>query len=364
MKKTTFLMIALLYVTQLVVAQRPILENPKSWSMIVLPDIQNYSKWERNQPILDLMTAWIAENIDSLNIQMVLCVGDLVEQNDLINQGHDGNQTGKQQWEMVSRSFGRLDNKVPYILATGNHDYNVDKQGIRHSRYNEYITIEKNWLNRKAIVQNATNEHGEPTLENSAFEIKRLHGQDYLFLNIEFAPRDTIVTWAQRVASLPQYKNHRVILLTHAYLNNKDQRTSKHPKWFTYEPYAIDRVVQKSPMIPLPDANHGEQIWEKLVNPSGNIEMVISGHISGEGYRMDRNKQGKAVHQMLFDTQSEGGGHRNGNGGDGWIRILEFFPDNKTVKVKTFSPLFGASPKTESLAWKNDERNEFTLSFD
>ncbi|WP_449398603.1 hypothetical protein [Chryseobacterium wanjuense] len=44
---------------------------------------------------------------------------------------------------------------------------------------------------------------------------------------------------------------------------------------------------------------------------------------------------------MLFDMQSEGGGHRNGNGGDGWLRIIEFYPDNKTVKVKTYS-LFSA----------------------
>ena len=27
-----------------------------------------------------------------------------------------------------------------------------------------------------------------------------------------------------------------------------------------------------------------------------------------------------------------------GNGGDGWLRIMEFMPDGKTIKIKTFSP--------------------------
>ena len=62
---------------------------------------------------------------------------------------------------------------------------------------------------------------------------------------------------------------------------------------------------------------------------------------------------------MLFDAQAIGGD----NGGDGWIRILEFYPDGKTVKVKTFSPLFAVSPATQGMAWKHDSENEFTFYF-
>lgn len=366
MKKSTCFLIALALLAQLGSAQttKPTLENAKSWSLVLVPDVQNYVKWQRNQPILDLMTTWIATQVDSLNIKMVLCAGDLVEQNNIINQGHDGDQSGRQQWAATTNAFGKLDGKVPYILASGNHDYSIDRAGGRSSFYEEYVRIERNPLNQKAIVQNATNEQGKPTLENSAFEVKDPSGKDYLFINLEYAPRDTMVNWAKNVAALPQYKDHRVILLTHAYLNSKDKRTDKHPQWFTYEPYAVDRVIQKSAMVPLPNANHGEQIWEKLVYPSSNIELVLCGHISGEGYRVDENSVHKNVHQMLFDMQSAGGGHRNGNGGDGWIRILEFFPDSKTVKVKTYSPLFGASPTTSDLAWKKDSRNEYQMEFD
>ena len=66
---------------------------------------------------------------------------------------------------------------------------------------------------------------------------------------------------------------------------------------------------------------------------------------------------------MMFNTQAIGGGFA-GNGGDGWLRLLEFMPDKKTIKAKTFSPLFAVSPSTRYLAWKTDKKNEFTFVLD
>ena len=55
--------------------------------------------------------------------------------------------------------------------------------------------------------------------------------------------------------------------------------------------------------------------------------------------RRDKNAAGKAVNQMMFNVQVLGGGWE-GNGGDGWLRILEFMPDGRTIQVRTYSPLF------------------------
>lgn len=55
------------------------LQNPESFSMILLGDPQGYIKYDINQPLFELQTAWIADNIDNLNIKAVLCTGDLVE---------------------------------------------------------------------------------------------------------------------------------------------------------------------------------------------------------------------------------------------------------------------------------------------
>lgn len=368
MRKTVLISIAFILFQSGLKAQesykKPALENKDSWSMIVIPDPQNYVKWTRNQPLFDLMMAWIEENLDSLNVRMVVCVGDLVELDDILIPGIDGNTSAPKQWNYISDAFKRLDGKVPYIAATGNHDYSINRDGERTTRYNEFFPADKNFLNTKHLVQNTRNVQDIHTLENAVLELKSLNGKDYLFMTVEYAPRDTVVNWARRVASLEQYKNHRIVLTTHAYMNTKNERSTAENKWFAYEPFYIDNVVEKSERITLPKSNNGKQIWDKLVYPSSNFSMVLCGHISGEGYRADKNVSGKSVHQLLFDTQSEGGGHRNGNGGDGWIRIMEFLPDNKTVKVKTFSPLFAISPKTQQFAWKRDAKNEFDLNMD
>lgn len=171
-------------------------------------------------------------------------------------------------------------------------------------------------------------------------------GGNFLLLTLEFAPRDTIVAWAKKVTGLEKYKNHTVIILTHSYLDSDNKQIEK-------ERY------------PITDGNYGAAIWQKLVQPSTNIQMVFSGHIGGTnnarehvGFRVDKNAAGKIVNQMAFNAQAMGGGW-NGNGGDGWLRILEFLPDGKTVKVKTFSPFFAISPTTQQFAWRTAPYDEF-----
>ena len=60
-------------------------------------------------------------------------------------------------------------------------------------------------------------------------------------------------------------------------------------------------------------------------------------------FRTDKNSTGKNVAQMMFNAQTADG-QWHGNGGDCWLRIMEFMPDGKTIKIKTFSPLFALLP--------------------
>ncbi len=330
----------------------PQLSSPDSWSIIMLPDPQTYVKFGRNQPLFELMTSWISENIDHLNIQMVLCPGDLVEQNEMINpDGKVANQPSKQQWESVSRAFERLDGKVPYITALGNHDYGFKSIENRKSNFNQYFPVDKNHLNQKLLREVALNAEGIPTLENAVFEFTSPHGRKMLFITMEFAPRDNIVNWAKQVVNAEKYKDHTVVLLTHSYLGAPDKHIIK-------ENYPIE------------DGNYGKAIFDKLVKPSSNIQMVFSGHIGSPddfrahvAFRTDRNAANQKVQQMAFNAQALGGGWM-GNGGDGWLRILEFMPDGKTVLVKTFSPLFAISPTTQKHAWDKADYNEFSFELD
>ena len=62
--------------------QVPKLSHPDSWSLVVIPDVQAYTERPRNHGILDLMNAWIVDNVEPLRIQQVLFTGDLVFRND------------------------------------------------------------------------------------------------------------------------------------------------------------------------------------------------------------------------------------------------------------------------------------------
>jgi hypothetical protein len=120
----------------------------------------------------------------------------------------------------------------------------------------------------------------------------------------------------------------------------------------------------------VPDRNFGAAIWKKLIQPSTNIEMVLAGHIGAPddakahvAFRTEKNAGGKKVNEMVFNAQAMGGGWY-GNGGDGWLRILEFLPDGKTVQVKTFSPLFAISPTTQKFAWRTAPYDQFSFELE
>jgi hypothetical protein len=354
MKKSLLtLLIITVFCSQLVAQSgQPQLENEESWTMIVLPDPQTYIKFEQNQPVFSLMTRWIKQNKEKLNIELVLCEGDLVEQNNIpVGDGVNGDQNSQQQWTAVREAFSVLDTVVPYILCTGNHDYGSKSAENRYSQLNAYFQPQQLMATNRILAGMLPNFSGEKTLENAWYEFVSPHNTKYLIFSLEFNARDTIVQQARQIMAQEMYQNHRGIILTHSYM----------------KPMTQDNARIEKEGYPLRDVTHGQELWERLIAPSTNIEMVFCGHIGGikrfeenVGYRNDANAGGKDVHQMVFNAQTAGGGW-HGNGGDGWLRILEFLPDKKTVIVKTFSPLFAFSPSTIEQAWRNESYDRFSF---
>lgn len=331
---------------------QPALENKDSWTMIVLPDPQTYIKNEINQPIFSIMTRWIKKNKKKLNIGLVMCEGDLVEQNNIAQaDGISGDQTSLQQWKNVSESLGILDTIVPYIVCTGNHDYGTRSSENRYSQLNSFFPIQKMKETQKILAGRMKNAQGEKTLENAYYEFIAPDKTKFLILSLEFDPRDTIVQQAKEIIARKRYKDYKQIVMTHSYMKSMADHNER-----------IKKDAYK-----LKDVTYGEFLWQKLISQSENIEMVFCGHIAGTngfeesvGYRKDLNKGKKMVHQILFNAQADGGGWQ-GNGGDGWLRILEFLPDHQTVIVKTFSPFFAASPSTIDQAWRNAPYDHFKI---
>jgi len=331
-------------------AYRLSLSDPESFSFILLGDPQGYIKYDINQPLFELQTLWIADNIDNLNIKGVLCTGDLVEQNEnlVLNRGML-NQTSREMWQAVSNSFKRLDGKVPYIISCGNHDYGYRSSENGKTHFPEYFPIERNKTWYDCIVAVYPNRNGVESLENSAFCFNDPRWGKLLVVCNEFAPRDEVLDWSRDLINKEEWKDAKVIYITHSLLDERSGARTDN------EPYKI------SP------ANWGQQVWDKLIYPSHNIVLAICGHEGDVGdfedsiaYRVDGNIDGRKVHQMMFNVQTLGGGWE-GNGGDGWLRILEFKPDGHTIGVRTYSPLFGISPSTKHLANRTAPYDRFDM---
>ena len=115
------------------------LQDPNSFMMVVFGDPQGYTKYDINQPLYELSTVWISDNVENLNIKAVLFTGDLVEQNENIVRNRKMlNQTSKQMWEWSSHCLERLDGRVPYIIAGGNHEYGYVRGDEPFTHYREW----------------------------------------------------------------------------------------------------------------------------------------------------------------------------------------------------------------------------------
>ena len=212
-------------------ADRQNLENEDSFSMIILGDPQGYTKYDINQPIFELCTAWIADNVEHLNIKAVLCTGDMVEQNENITMNRKMlNQTSREMWESASRSMARLDGKVPYIISGGNHDYGYQKSENGRTKLPEYFPFERNSCWRDCLVADFPNRNGDISMENAAFEFHDKNWGDILVITTEFAPRPDVLDWARDLAGSEKFRGHKVIAMTHSYLKQRSAEYTKNTR--------------------------------------------------------------------------------------------------------------------------------------
>jgi hypothetical protein len=85
------------------------------------------------------------------------------------------------------------------------------------------------------------------------------------------------------------------------------------------------------------DVSDGEELWNNLVAKHENFVLTLNGHVlvDGLGRTVTATPGGRDVHQLLVNFQMKP------NGGDGWLRLLEFRPDGQTVQAYDYSPTRG-----------------------
>lgn len=278
-----------------------------SFILAVLPDTQFYSL--RFPGLLHAQTGWIASNARRLGIRYVMQLGDIVNNNTDL------------EWEHAAEGFSVLDGVVPYAIVPGNHDFGPSGDASnRDTGLNAYFSFET-----AAAMPTFGGAFVDGELNNT-FHLFSAGGRDFIIIALEWGPRDEVVAWANEV--MEQHPNRWGIMITHAYLNNNDLR---YDHTDTVNPQDFNPHAYRTPGT----KNDGEQLWQKLIRHHRFV-MVLNGHVLGDGtgYLASRTDLGHTCHQMLANYQMRE------LGGEGYLRLLEFSNNGRSVRVLTYSPLY------------------------
>ncbi len=246
---------------------------------------------------------WLAAKRDSLNMAIVLHVGDIVDYNNIIH------------YERASAGFKILDEaKVPYAVCLGNHDTdavgentgsaapgNTNTNLRQTGKFNSYFPVERFRIQKGRFEENKS---------DNAYYIFRAGGLKWLVVSLEFCARPAPVDWANTV--IQRYPKHNVIILTHSHLT------------------AAGIIDQRN-------AGYGDlspqQIFDRMITKHPNIKFVFSGHTGTSVYRVDKGENGNLIYQILQDYQGQ-------DAGGGYIRLLEIDPRAGTLSGKMYSPFY------------------------
>lgn len=300
-----------------------------TFTLVVLPDTQNYVSTSANEAIMGAQTRWVAAQRDALDVAFVSQVGDLV-----------GIATSTVQWERASRHMAVLDAAgVPSAVLPGNHDMDLAtgaaplyRQHFPVSRYagaawNGPVARYGGYLGQGQFGPDAVDRQNM-----DSYALFTAGGMDFLLLSLEFNPSDAALAWARRV--LAAHPDRRAVVATHSYLDLTG---------------AFTRQVSRAD-----GGNSGQDLWDDLVRPSCSVFLVVSGHFSdavqAEARRTDTNACGRPVHAVLTDYQDRP------RGGDGWLRLYTFDPAADQIRATTYSPTLDR--------YETDADSAFVLPYD
>lgn len=291
--------------------------------VIGLPDTQYYTSILNggNNEMFKAQTQWIADHRVDSNIVYVSQLGDCVE-----NGNNGGNDI---EWKRADTAMKKIENPsvpiphgIPYSICVGNHDQGtIYNPNSPTTFYNQYFG-EARFAGRPYYGGH----YG--TNNDNSFQFFSGGGIDFIHIALEYNDNSNsngqgsstdvetlqaVLNWADSL--LKAHPNRKAIISTHRLLSTGN---------------------------PAPFEGPGQKIYDDLKdNP--NLFLMLCGHVSGQGRRSD-TFNGNTVHSLLSDFQ----GYTNG--GNGWMRVMQFIPSSNLLTVRTFSPTAGALPNATEIA--------------
>jgi len=278
-------------------------ESQDPFTLVVLPDTQYYTTAGRagTPEMFTAQTAWIAENVEGLNIQFVLHEGDITDSNDTAS------------WLNAVFSLSLLDGVVPYALAVGNHDGLGTTVG-NTTGFNTHFPVSE--------YENLSTFGGifETSKLDNCYHLFSAGGVDWLILALEFGPRDVVLAWADGV--IASHPDRRVIVVTHAHVYYDDRL---HGSLDSHSARPIESYGRE---------NNGDDVWQEILQPHANVAFVFNGHVVGDGQGrvVSTGDLGNSVYQMLANYQMKPGG------GFGFLRLIRLYPAYDRLQATSYSP--------------------------
>ncbi len=284
---------------------RPRATVGSDFTVAVLPDTQFYACGCSGglTDTFAAQTAWIVEQVEALDTRAVVHLGDCVQNGD----------DAPAEWSLAEAAMlGIEDYPLPYSIAVGNHDQsppgNTDGTTLYNATFGATRFTPFPWY---AGHQGDDNDNHAVLFDAG--------GVGWVVVSLEYddTPDEAVLDWLD--STLSSHADRRAIVVTH---------------------HLIDTLGNFSYL--------GQSIYD-VVAVHENVTLMLGGHVAGEAKRVDE-RGAHAVHSLLSDYQARD------NGGDGWLRVLQFSPSAQAVTVVTYSPTLGS--------YEVDDDSQFTLSVD
>lgn len=241
--------------------------------------------------------------------------------------------------------FRVLEGRLPFSVVPGNHDYDAlwtdpahpptrDPEtgevthGVRHvgglRGYLSAFSAQSEFFEGQDWYVGAHDGGADSAQVFAAGQCRFLH------IGLQYHAPDSALQWAADI--IARHPGLPTIVTTHDYLHRSGERNDRSNP--------LNSVLD-------PRDNSPQMIWETFLSRHDQIFLVLSGHVSGQAYSVDRNRYGNEVHQMMADYQSRGQSVKDAGGegpvGDGWMRLLDFDLDaaRPGVRVRTYSTHYG-----------------------
>ncbi len=279
------------------------------FTLAIYPDTQ--TEVSSNNEMFFSRFDWIVKKRDSLNIPMVIGVGDLV---DFDNYNH---------WEVASRGYEAFDRQgIPYSIVLGNHDTeavgvytgsaapgNVNQNLRKTGKFNSFFPRHR-FRNMRGMY--------EPGKADNAYYTFKVGDTNWLVIALEFCPRQGPLNWASDICK--EFFDYNVIITTHYYLTPRGEIASSNAGYGDFSP---------------------EMIFSKVVKTNPNVRMVLSGHVPSTAWRVDDTVEGNQVYSILQNYQNE-------DFGGGYIRLLDIDVDKGTISASMYSPYYNKTKDDHS----------------